>query len=66
MSSKKIKFENYKNCLEATQIKNYLERNKINPGNLKKIQKQFMRNNKSILKIHQRFKSEESYKIALT
>ena len=69
MSSKKIKFENYKNCLEATQlekIKNYLEKNKINWGNLKKIHKQFMRNNKSILKIQQRFKSEESYKITLT
>ena len=36
---KKIKFENYKNCLEATQlekIKNYLEKNKINRDNLKK------------------------------
>ena len=43
---RKLKFENYKNCLEATQLENtisYLEKNKIN---------------KSILKTQQRFKSE--------
>ena len=34
-----LKFENYKNCLEATQINNkinYLERNKIDIGSIKK------------------------------
>ena len=43
---RKLKFENYKNCLEATQLENtisYLEKNKIN---------------KSILKTQQRFESE--------
>ena len=33
----KIKFENYKNCLEATQLANkikYLEKNKINTDSL--------------------------------
>ena len=37
---RKIKFENYKNCLEVTQLENkinYLEKNKINKDNLKKI-----------------------------
>ena len=37
---------------------NYLEKNKINMDNLKKMHKQFIRNNKSILKTQQRFKSE--------
>ena len=33
----KLKFENYKNCLEATQLENkisYLEKNKINIDSL--------------------------------
>ena len=37
---RKLKFENYKNCLEATQLEskiNYLEKNKIDIGSLKKI-----------------------------
>ena len=37
---RKLKFENYKNCLEATQLDNkikYLEKNKINIYSLKKI-----------------------------
>ena len=37
---KKFKFENYKSCVEATQLDNkikYLEKNKINIDNLKKI-----------------------------
>ena len=36
---RKFKFENYKNCLEGTQIDNkikYLEKNKISIANLKK------------------------------
>ena len=35
----KLKFDNYKNCLEATQLDNkinYLEKNKINVYSLKK------------------------------
>ena len=37
---RKLKFENYENCLEATQLenqKNYLEKNKINMDSLKNI-----------------------------
>ena len=37
---RKIKFENYKNCLEATQLDNkikYLKKNKISIDSLKKI-----------------------------
>ena len=72
----KHKFENFKNCLEATQLENkisYLEKNTLNIYILKKIHKQFIRNNKSILKIQQRLKSvrnnvftEETNKIALS
>ena len=39
---RKPKFEDYKNCLEATQLENkinYLEKNKIHAGSLKKDQK---------------------------
>ena len=39
---RKLKFENYKNCLEATQLDNkikHLEKNKFNIDSLKKIQK---------------------------
>ena len=58
---RKLKFENCKNCLEATQLDNkikYLEKNKNNIDILKKNHKTFIRNNKSILKTQQRFKSE--------
>ena len=57
---RKIKFENCKNCLEATQLENkikYLEKNKTNVGILKRNHKEFIRKNKSILRTQQRFKS---------
>ena len=60
-TKRKLKFENYKNCLEVTQLDNkieYLEKNKINIDSLQKSKKQFIKNNKSILKTQQRFKSE--------
>ena len=50
---RKLKFENYKNYLEATLLDDkikYLEKNKINIDSLKKDHKQFIRNNKSIIK----------------
>ena len=69
---RKLKFENYKNCVEATQLENkinYLEKNKIDINSIK----EFIKNNKPILKIQQRFKSErhsvfteEIIKIALS
>ena len=34
---RKLKFENYKNCLEATQLENHLEKNQIERDSLKKI-----------------------------
>ena len=73
---RKLNVQNYKNSLEATQLQNkinYLEKNKININSLKKHHKQLIRNNKSILKTQQRFKSvrhnvftEEINKIALS
>ena len=58
---RKLKFENYKNCLEATQLDNkinYLEKNEINLDSLEKDHKEFIKNNKLILKTQQRFKRE--------
>ena len=51
---RKLKLENYKNCLEATQLENkinYLEKNKIDiDSNIEK-HKEFIKSNKSVLKI---------------
>ena len=58
---KNLKFENYKNCLEAAQLENkinYIEKNKTNIDSIKENNKEFIKNNKSILKTQQRFKSE--------
>ena len=57
----KLKIENYKNCVEATQLKNktnHLEKNQVDTDSLNKNHKEFIRNNKSILKTQQRPKSE--------
>ena len=59
---RKLKFENYKNCLEATQPDNkinYLEKNEINVYNLKKDHKKFIKSNKLLIKTQQRFKNEK-------
>ena len=58
---RKRKFENYKNCLEGTQLENkinHLEKNKITIGSLEKDHKEFLKSNKLILKTQQRCKSE--------
>ena len=60
---RKLKFENYKNCLEATRLENkmdYLEKNKIEKDFFccKRKHEEFIKNNKLILK-QQRFKSEK-------
>ena len=50
---RKLKFEDYKNCLGAAQIENkinHLEKNKIDVDSLKEVQKEFIKNNKLILK----------------
>ena len=55
--NRKLKFEDYKNCLEVAEIKNktnHLEKNKIDVDSPKK----FIKNNKLILKTQQKFKSE--------
>ena len=72
---RKLKFGNYKNCLEATQLDyklNYLEKSEIEIVSLKKYHKEFIKN-KLILKAQQKFKSErhnffteDIYKIALS
>ena len=57
VTKRKLKFQAYKNCLEAAQIENkinYLEKNKIHVDCLK----EFIKNNKLILKTQQGFKSE--------
>ena len=58
---RKLNFENYKNCLEASHLENkinHLEKNEIDVKSLKKDHKEFIKNNKLILKTQQRFKSE--------
>ena len=52
--SKKLKFGNYKIFLEATQV-----RDKIGIDSINENDKEFLKNNKSILKIQQMFKSEK-------
>ena len=59
ITKRKLKFEDYKNSLEAAQIENKLnhsEKNKIDID-----QKEFIKNNKLILKTQQRFWSEEHH-----
>ena len=58
---RKLKFENYKSCLEAIQLQNktnHLEKNKIDINSLKKDHKEIIRKNKLRLKTQRRFKSE--------
>ena len=50
---RKLKTEDYKNCLEATQLDNKInheEKNKINIESILKNHNEFKRNNKLILK----------------
>ena len=58
---RKLKFENYINLLEATQLenkRNHLENNEIHLHNLKKDYKEFIKNNTLILRTRKRFKNE--------
>ena len=57
---RKFKFKYNKNCLEATELEkkiNPLEKNKIDVVGLK----EFIKNNKVILKTRQKFKSEKHH-----
>ena len=58
---RKLKFENYKNCLEEAQTENelnHLEKNKTDVDSIKKDKKEFIKN-KLILKTQQIFRSEK-------
>ena len=57
---RKLKFQDYKNCIKASQIRNivnHLEKKGINVDSLKEDKKEFIKN-RVILKTQQRFKSE--------
>ena len=56
-----LKFEDYKNVLDAVQIENemnHLEKNNVDVDSLKEDQKEFIKHNKLILKILQRLRTE--------
>ena len=58
---RKLKFEDYKNCLEATQLENkvnHLKKNKIWRDSVNEDYKEFIKNNKLILTTPQIFVSE--------
>ena len=62
VTKRKLKFQRYKNCLAASQIErkiNHLRKKKADVDSLKEDQKDFVKNNKLILKTLQRFKSEK-------
>ena len=57
---RKLKFQDYKNCIKASQIRNivnHLEKKGINVDSLKEDKKEFIKN-RLILKTQQKFKSE--------
>ena len=53
----KLKFEDYKHCLEATQLENkinQLEKIKVDVNSLRENHKEFKKNNKLVVKLEQR------------
>ena len=61
VTKRTIRFQDFNNCLEATQLEiliNHLKKNEIDVDSLKKDQKEFIKNNKLTLKVQQRFKRE--------
>ena len=57
-----LKSQNYKHCLEATQLENkinHLEKNTLNVDNYRKNHKEFIKNKELILKSQQRSKSKK-------
>ena len=57
---RKLKFQDYKNCIKASQIRNivnHLEKKGINVDSLTEDKKEFIKN-RLILKTQQKFKSE--------
>ena len=73
---RKLKFEDQKSCLEATKFENkitQLEKNELDKDSLRENYKEFIKNNRLILKSLQKFRvekhnvfTEEVNKIALT
>ena len=63
MCRKKIlKIEDYKNCLKPTVLENkinQLEKNKFDADSLRYTHKELIKNNKLILKLQPRFRSEK-------
>ena len=62
MWNKNLQFQDYENCLEAAQVENktnHLEKNQIDVDSLKEDLKEFIKNNKLILKTQQWFRSEK-------
>ena len=50
---RKLKFENYKKCLEATQLDNkinYLQKIEINKDSIRKVHKEFIKKNQINIK----------------
>ena len=59
---RKFQLGNYENCLEATQLDNkinYSEKNKTDIDSFKKDYKEFIKNNRLILKTKKIFRSEK-------
>ena len=59
---RKLKFEDYNNYSEATELENkihQLEKNKFVMDSIRKNYKEFIKNKKIILKFKQRFRSEK-------
>ena len=56
--NRKLKFEDHKNCLEATELENKINHPEKNERNIDSF-KEFIKNNILILKIQQRFKGEK-------
>ena len=57
-----LKFEDYKHCLEATELENkinHLLKNKLTADDLWENLKEFIKKHKLILEAQQRFKSEQ-------
>ena len=64
VEKRNLEFENYEYCLEATQVENKINqlKNKIDVDSLTESFKEFIKNNKSILKSQQRFREKKHNK----
>ena len=61
---RKLKFKDYKHCLEATHLENkinQLAKNKLNVDSVQENHKEFIKNNKLILKSQQRLEVKSMF-----